>query len=168
MDGNLDGNARPDMGADEVAPFTVFANSIETIVGEYFTGDLADISGSDDQRYSSFCDSVTLRTVMEIRGMAPQAAGRVQVRLEISADRAGLALNVTAYDYNSGVWRTAGGSVTPTVDGAFQFLAPSIGTYVGPGGTCKAQISTVPINDEDPSQDGWLTNLDRWEWVMVP
>lgn len=168
LDGNLDEIARPDMGADELAPFVVLANSIETIMGEYFAGELGDIASSENQYYSAFCDPFTLGTTLEVRGTSPRSASRVQLRCELSADRAGLALTLTAYDFGAGIWRIAGGTVAPTSDSLVQFIAPIIGNYVGPAGACKSRLATIPINDEDPSVDGWLTNLDRWEWVMVP
>jgi hypothetical protein len=45
---------------------------------------------------------------------------------------------------------------------------PSASQFVGSSGQMKLRVTWAPINDEDPTQDGWLHYVDVVRWFVSP
>lgn len=145
----------------EVAP-----NNYTVIEGDAFDGDLASLAASDDNRLRTFSDSASLSCEIEVNGtttvLAPTSLGMV---VEAAAERLGLAMSIRAFNYESGVFNSVFGSTASATDTTYTFtFTGTAGDYVGPNGELATRIRWTPINDEDPSQDGWLHALDKVAW----
>lgn len=162
------------VSAQVAQTFSVFDNvsATEVIVpttvtldeGEEFTGDATSLALSDDNRYQIFNDPFTLRGIFTPEGTTTiLSPSKVQTDFEFSAERLGLAYSIELYNYSNNTFQTIGGGTMSGTDRVGQ-ITVSGSQFVNGSGTVKSRIQVAPINDEDPSQDGWLITADVFRW----
>ena len=134
--------------------------------GEQFGGDLSSLLNSDDNRLTIFNDSDSLVATVEVFSVASAAPTRTyKVTAEASVARPGLTQELAVFNYANNGFETVDGSIAPTSDTVREVvLSTTPGNYVGGGLQVRIQLSWAPVNDEDPSQDGWLHRVDQVVW----
>ena len=95
------------------------------------------------------------------------SARPVFAAVEASVNRAGLAQQVSFFNWQSQTWNFAAGTIAPVVDTALELRTLLVASYVAGDGSVRAKVGWNPINDEDPAQDGWLHHLDVAKWTLV-
>lgn len=139
-----------------------------TTIGEEFEGDLESLVASDDVRLCVFPDPSSLMAQVSFDSVSPiMSPSSLKFTFEGHVARPGLsqALTLRDFDLNQDVF--VDGRVAPVEDQVVEvFLTTSLDRYVGSGGTLSAKVSWMPINDEDPAQDGWLHCVDQVRWWL--
>lgn len=131
------------------------------IEGELFEGDERSFLTSDNNGLAIFNDPNTLAAGIEFMGVTSQVApNSVTWSLEASVARPGLQQELAMKNQITGVYQVVGGSVATTFD-SVSSVTVNGGTYVGVNGEIGSRVRWSPINDEDPSQDGWLHTVDQ-------
>lgn len=142
------------------------ATFIATTLGEEFIGDSSSVAiMGDGEVYSSFNDVDTLGCTMIVRSQLPAVPTRLHFNAYTQVGRPGLALQVAMLDFVSGVYRTVSGGVAPTqlaMRGGETPLAAA--RFRNGSGRVESRLTWSPVNDEDPSQDGWLHEVDLATW----
>ena len=140
--------------------------TIETTEGIEFEGDVSSLLNSDNSRYSALSDDSTLGATMEMFGMMTVVDPTcVWFNYESVAGRPGLAEEVSFYDTVANQWASMFGRVAPINDSATTVtVLQNTARFKSGLGLVGARIQWRPINDEDPSQDGWLLSLDQASW----
>lgn len=87
---------------------------------------------------------------------------------EVAVDRGGLAQTIHLYNYSGARWQLFESSVASSQDRYLQVNVPAPAQFVGPGQEIQYRVTWSPINDEDPSQDGWPHRLDVVRWHIAP
>lgn len=152
-----------------VIPFT--SSAYQVAEGEPAWGDLTSLAKSDDNRLGLFNDSESLGAMVLVQGQSPvpsNFASTLCLVVETSAARAGLAENISMFNYQTGTWGFHLGGVGATDDDP-QILRTQdqhARDHIGPNGQVQARISWAPINDEAPAQDGWLLSVDQASWFV--
>ena len=149
---------------------TVHATSYTVVDGFEFSGALPDLRTSDDS-YLVVYNGDDLGAVVDFGTSAPQTGlGKVQFEFEGAASRPGLSIGLSLYNFGSGSYQVLSGSPAPITDTARVVGVISGGAvYIDPA--TRAMIGRVewhPINDEDPSQDGWAHQIDVARWSVGP
>lgn len=133
--------------------------------GEEFGGDLQSLVASDDNALQMFNDATTLMAQVSMAingGFANPSAMRVMA--ETSVARPGLSEAILMEDHVNGGYDVLLGRVATTSDTlATVDLTTTAATYVSSSGVMNGRVMWMPINDEDPSQDGWLHSVDMFK-----
>lgn len=149
---------------------TIVPTSVTTLDGFDFAGELRSLFSSDDDRFSILSDDVTLQGSIQVDGTSPvSSVAELHFEIESQAGRPGLAMSVAMRNYVVGGFSEVGGGVAPISDTNLQIVLTSPSRFIQT--TTRAMQSKVtwsPINDEDPSQDGWLLSLDLARWQVYP
>lgn len=145
----------------------VVPNNYTLIEGQALDGDLASLAASDDNRLRNFNDDFTLQCEVEVNGtspvLSPTSLGMV---VESSCERLGLGFTVSAFNFNTSAFVAVYGATATGTDTTYTFnFSGTAANFVGPNGELATRIEWYPINDEDPSQDGWLHTLDKVAWT---
>jgi hypothetical protein len=134
--------------------------------GELFDGGLADFNAADESVVSIFNDPSTLAGRIEMRGTSPIAApAGLSVQWVSGVGRPGLSETLEIFNVSTLQWVSASGRSAST--GLTYFNVASVANptqYVGPNQRVRSALEWNPINDEDPSQDGWLQSIDFFAW----
>ena len=135
--------------------------------GEAFGGSVGDVSTSNNVYYSFFNDGSTLVGTAEFSSPAPiTTPTSMQVVCEYNVARGGLALSLDEYDYSISDWVNLTGVEATTTDSVVDITVTSnVGNFAS-GGPLRARTMFSPVNDEDPSQDGWLHSVDQLCWTL--
>ncbi len=133
---------------------------------EAFEGNEESVAQSDNDRFSAFNDATSLACQIELLGQfTASTAEQLRIGFELSVARAGLSYEIDLYNYSSSSWVFGDGGSATLVDQADRFVKLSDATEFFNGShQVKARVSWQPINDEDPSSDGWLHNIDHFYW----
>ena len=135
--------------------------------GELFSGTLASVLASDDSRYCIFDDSGSLVGQIEFSSFAPSATpASLKFVLEASAARPGLSMTTELLSRLTNDYDHAVGVEASTTDTVVYNEAPIPANFVNSGNFIAARVTWAPINDEDPSQDGWLLCVDLAKWIV--
>lgn len=142
----------------------VNASTINVLQGEAFEGDTTSVMYSDNSYFALFNDATNLQAEVEFVG-STTASGLTGMRFEVETNvaRPGLAQEVYVYNFSSSTYQLMAGSSATGTDRSTgrMYLA---GTQFIDAGMLKSKVRWAPINDEDPSQDGWLHNVDVARW----
>ncbi|HMS54347.1 MAG TPA: hypothetical protein PKA27_03010 [Fimbriimonadaceae bacterium] len=133
--------------------------------GEEFGGDLQSLVASDDNSLQVFNDATSLvaQVSMSINGGFTNPSA-MRVMAETSVARPGLSEAILMEDFINGGYDVLIGRVATTTDTlATVDLTTSAATYVSGSGGMNGRVTWMPINDEDPSQDGWLHTVDMFK-----
>lgn len=132
--------------------------------GEEFAGTWQDVCAADSNYYSLFNDPTNMTTdvVFHSTGWSDQNSD-VYCYPIYRVGRPGLQAQLYYWNSSNSTWAIAAGSV------ASQTPAYLLGyrqgeQFISTGGDIWPRFVTSPINDEDPAQDGWLTEID---WLNV-
>nr|HMS57145.1 hypothetical protein [Fimbriimonadaceae bacterium] len=141
--------------------------SYRVIMGSEFSGGLVELTASDNLRLDVFNDENNLMAEVEVIGFTKVLSPtQLEFDVESSVARPGLSVNYRLFDYDSGTFTVVGGATAALNDVAFTALITNNpGRFVSDLGELKGRVTWAPINDEDPSQDGWLHSLDLVGWT---
>lgn len=140
-------------------------SSISIDQGELFSGDLNSVLASDDDSYSLFSDATSLTASAIIETTVPTGATFLSMVGETSVARNGIAETLQFRNWNTNGWITASGRTSTSTDTEWQGgRLATTNPIVRSDGLVNVRIRWQPINDEDPSQDGWLHTIDA-AWV---
>lgn len=163
-------------GAQAGQPGTIFAGNplhpthYVVIEGEEFSGDLASLFLVDGNLLSLFNDASTLGAGLEVSSTAPTGTPQLMgLTLTTLVDRPGLSQTAEIFKFGVQAWETFAGNVAvPAGLRVGTCFSTTAAAYVGPNREVKVRVRWVPINDEDPTQDGWLHSIDQIQWRIVP
>lgn len=145
--------------------------SVSVLQGEEFNGNLQSLILSDDDRFEIFNDATTLAGEILLTGFAPLAApSSLRFDAETVVARPGLAQTISFQNFLTSAIQVVGGSTASTSDVLSQVVITSNPARFIQSTTkrMEAYLSWAPINDEDPSQDGWLQSTDWIQWRIYP
>lgn len=134
--------------------------------GEAFGGDFASLFASDDDSFTMFNDSATLSAAATYVGNAGisglTAVTGFNVDLEASVERGGIVGQVTATNFDTNGTTFLGGFSASTTDVSYAYskTGTAADALVSASGRYEVKVKFGPVNDEDPSQDGWLHKID--------
>ena len=150
-------------------PVTSFPTSVSVAAGEHFTGDLASLSNSDDNSYQVFNDPISLGAQVILNSTTTVLnPSDFKILYEGSVSRLGLAQSLSLMNFRTSTWTFVDGQVAPTTDQPIEVeVSSSLSDFVGYGGELALRINWEPINDEDPSQDGWVHSSDLAKWSLT-
>lgn len=147
----------------------VLPSEITVLDGELFDGGLEQLFQSDDAYVALFNSPDTLGCQVTVSGFAAtSSASNIRLDYESSATRPGLAQQVHMYNFFGQRFQSLEGSTAPTSDRFITLTVPTPTQFVGPGNELRYRITWSPINDEDPSVDGWLHLIDLVRWFVAP
>ena len=152
-----------------VTPTEVVPSSFEVMKGELFEGDLSSVANSDDIRMTLFNDPVDLEACVDYFGVGPIGTpSTLRLKVETSVARPGLGQSISMLNFDNLQWTLVSGAVASLDDTTYEAeLTTTANAHTGDTGEVKTRIRWTPINDEDPSQDGWLHSVDYVHWVQV-
>lgn len=133
---------------------------------DVFYGDLFSVGDNpfeiqgDGAKLEVLCDGTTFITGIDLVGTHPLKEALAQhVQVAMSVARPGLSVAFQKFDRILNDWIQVAGGIAPTIDAFFDvFYGDANLREFGRATTLR--MITAPINDEDPSQDGWLTSVD--------
>lgn len=145
----------------------VLPSSYTATIGEDPDGALDALFASDDTYVSVFNNPESLTAELEFTGQASTGNGcELRFTLESSVDRGGLAQRIYLWNWDTSSWTVFNGSTGPTTDTAVTVTTTNM-SYLANDGTVKAKVRWSPINDENPSQDGWQHRVDVAKWTLL-
>lgn len=136
----------------------------EVTSGFEFLGDLQSLAAADGNELCLLNDSDTLATGIRILGHTNSLGTSYRFDAHINVTRPGLSFSLKI--------RSASGTYAFSQGGTYTGQAQishigSAATNVGPQGQLGALLEWQPINDEDPSQDGWAICIDLASWTIM-
>lgn len=140
--------------------------------GTLFDGGLGDLIVSDDQYYRIFNDDITSGATLDLRAFIPEDQRnplRLAVTYEASVARPGIVEVMQVFNFTLGINQTRIGTIASTFD-VFRISTNSTTPdrdIEDTSGQVRITLSWFPLNDEDPSQDGWLHMIDFVNWRVV-
>ncbi|MFN8221227.1 MAG: hypothetical protein U0S12_13980 [Fimbriimonadales bacterium] len=140
------------------------------VEGEEYEGDASSIALSDDAYFQAFNDATTLTCRIEFSGQSVvKPIIQMRFRCEAGVARGGLAQTIHLYDYSTQAWVTGSGTVASVSDSVVDSVrtGTQANNCVDSAGNVKARVTWNPLNDENPSQDGWLHRVDFAEWRLL-
>lgn len=154
-----------DVKVEAITPF-ISPSSYTVTMGEEFNGGLSALTASDDVKVEVFNDPTNLMAQIEYNATTTATnVTSLTFNAETSAARPGLALAIQLFNYSTTNWTNVSGRTEPESDAVSTVnLTTTAANYVGANGELAARTTWSPINDEDPSQDGWLHFVDQVTW----
>lgn len=151
-----------------VARNTATPSSVETVVGEEFAGNANSLLvAGDEDYYSAFNSPDNLECSVVMGGTLSGSPIRLWFTTHSRSTRPGLSVATYFYDFPAGTYRFGGGQVASTSTENVTARAPNpAGRFRGGAGQTSAKVQWLPINDEDPAQDGWLHEIDLATWAF--
>lgn len=140
----------------------VNASAVATTEGEEFGGDLDSLSASDDNSYCAFNDAVSLASkILVTTNTDLPSIIAFTFNFELRVERPGVQYAVYFKNYTTNTMQFQAGATAPTTDvsGSVTVSTDAM-RYMSGMGEMQAEFRFSPINDEDPSQDGWLHCVD--------
>ena len=145
------------------------ADSYLVTIGEEFQGDLNSLFTTDNNSLSLFPDPVSQFAQIEITGTSTVTTPiAIRFSFEGRVERLGIAQATQMFNYTNNNWVFIDSRVGTMTDSAFDSnIGVNAPQFVGPAGIIKARVTWQPINDEDPTQDGWLHAIDVATWTLT-
>ena len=140
--------------------------------GSHFAGSVQNAGTSDNQYISFFPDTSGASAKVSFLSNSPLVSPPyMDVIVESKVARAGISQSVALYSYVAGAFETLDSSEATTIDTTRLIhvtgFPPS--RYINPSTKqVVVQLLWVPVNDEDPAQDGWLHYIDYLAWYIKP
>nr|HMS56648.1 RHS repeat-associated core domain-containing protein [Fimbriimonadaceae bacterium] len=162
-------------GPDAQTTTSLMASSVESFVivdGETLGGGLNELLISDNLYLSVLSNESTNSVVVEVSGrFYGQYAGlsRLRTQVELACSRPGTTQTVMLFNWQSNTWVSLDNRLGTDADQTLTLITNlSKGRFVNAQGQVKARVRWQPINDEEPTQDGWSGRLDRVRWELLP
>jgi len=152
---------------DFVADTTIVSpTGFELVRGELSGGDLDSLVDSDDSRIEVFSDSFFDQVELNLRadGTVPFHIN-ARVRVEAYSARGGVAQVVWIGNSDGTTWTLLGSETASTSDSVREYPVPETVNLNGVN-SLRARLAWRPINDDSPSQDGWLVGIDEFQWLL--
>ncbi|HMS56488.1 MAG TPA: hypothetical protein PKA27_13910 [Fimbriimonadaceae bacterium] len=148
---------------------TLQPESFNIVDGYDFTGDLASLVSSDDNKLSMFNDEISLMTTVDVTSTATSilTPSNIMVRVEHSVDRPGMAVSLALKNHTTNNFAVYYGAVGQSADVVSDFNTANA-QYISGTGRLVVRAQWMPINDEDPAQDGWLHHVDQVSFQVNP
>jgi hypothetical protein len=154
--------------------FLYFVNPTQyTVVsGTEFQGGLAQLANSDNRYLELFNDETSLTASVEFRAFLSAELRTplvMTVTYEAAVTRPGLSEQLRVFNDQLNLFQTRIG-ITASQNDVFRHssnAAAPANDIRGADGRVRIQLIWDPINDEDPTQDGWIHRLDLVQWVIV-
>ncbi|HMS55828.1 MAG TPA: hypothetical protein PKA27_10540 [Fimbriimonadaceae bacterium] len=149
----------------------IFPTSVIVFQGSGFQGTEEDMAASDNRYFSAFNDEVNMECAVVALSVSPVTSPvEFTLGVEANAQRRGLAQSVSLFNYQTSQFVQIDGTAASTAD---QVRTSRVTTQPSRfinqlTRQVAVQIKWQPINDEDPSQDGWLHNVDQVYWSIEP
>lgn len=152
--------------------YRCYPTTVNLLIGDGDNGGVGNMEVSDDVYYNMDIDTIGNSLVAScelISTMPVTDAAQVDGTFEISVGRPGLSYAVKVYDGSTNSYVNAAGGVAPTTDTnvVISALGAAAKRWVEDG-FAGVTITFSPINDEDPSQDGWPNQIDLACWEVTP
>ena len=149
-----------------------YVENMNVVEGELFSGVVGDLQTNNNVRVEYFNDPTSLTSEIWLdmtQGYDDiySIYGYVESRIA----RPGVAERIYMWDWTSTQWDFFAGRNLPTNDSYWIPISNYTADpdrYTSTAGKMYISIVHQPINDEDPSQDGWLSGLDRCYWYIYP
>ncbi|HMS54459.1 MAG TPA: hypothetical protein PKA27_03585 [Fimbriimonadaceae bacterium] len=137
-------------------------NSVIVDNGELFDGDLNSVLSDDGSTLTLFNDPTTLQASVVFAAFigADLPVGMSMIG-KTSVQRPGIAEQHQFKNWSGNQWVTAGGRVATLNDEFWECPRVTGAQWRRNDGRIEGRILWQPINDEDPSQDGWLHSVDQ-------
>lgn len=141
--------------------------SITVIQGEDLSGGTAELWGSDNQYHSFLSDALSLSAEVEYSMPSPFGGGTgLSFHMEYNVERLGLAVEVRQLNHNTNSFVLFFGGTASGTDASINHtFSTNVPQYLS--GPVTARVKFTPINDEDPSSDGWGHNVDEVYWTVT-
>ena len=149
----------------------IFPTSSIVFSGFEFSGSVDDLRASDDRYFTFFNDVSNLESQVAFIGVSSVAnAARLVITVEASVARSGLSQSILLYNFATNQMVEFVGTVGTTADSVRTItMTTNINQYIAPVSKQMVVIlDWLPINDEDPAQDGWTHNVDFLSWNITP
>lgn len=170
-------NPAPGGGTTEAYLFSIgpvgssllLPSSFTILMGEELDGGLESLFASDNLRLQAFNDPFTLSAQVQVNAVSPvDVPTAIMLESEVSVERSGVAQTVHMYNYLGARWQLFESATSSPEDRFVQVILPTPAQFVGPNREIQYRVTWTPINDEDPTQDGWLHRLDTVRWFLAP
>ena len=135
--------------------------------GSEVNGNLQPLLTSDDNALCLFNDEITMGCAVEFRGSVFQSFSTLTYIVESSVTRPGLSVGISLFNFMTNSYNFVDGAVATTTDTTREVVISSnVSRFTNENGDLRSRVSWLPINDEDPAQDGWLHCVDRAVWKV--
>lgn len=155
---------------DSMAAITLHPRHARIVSGERFDGDLTSLTASDDRRLIVLNDETSLVAELSFDTVTPRLNPTTSavLRVETAASRPGLIETLLIRNHATGQFVPVRGRTAPITDTAIQvsFTDPQRNVYISANGLMETRIRWVPVNDEEPTQDGWTHAVDLHRWQI--
>ncbi len=150
-----------------VAPIINVAN-YTVVQGEEFSGGTGVTDNLDDQYLSVFNDPTNLTAQVVLEGTSQTISPSFyQVMVEGLVARPGLSQTLEGFNFTTGTYQVLTGETASAALKATTVVRKvGASDFTNASGDVRSRITWMPINDEDPSQDGWLHNIDVFRWRL--
>lgn len=150
-------------------PVDICPVSYTVTIGEDPDGGVSALCASDDVAVTFFNDSLSLEGEIVFDATAPViSSGNLRFSTETHVERGGLAERFFMYNWSTSSWSLFTGVTAPTTDTVIEISSTNLSQFIAGDGGIRAKIRWTPINDENPSQDGWLHSVDVAKWTISP
>lgn len=149
--------------SDEGFPTRLIADE-----GLYFSGPQSACAVSDDAYYRLLNDPETLGATLGVETVtAYLVPSSFQFTFESSAGRPGLSREIKFFNFDLARYLSFAGYVAGIGDETNTVVVNNnAASYVSDAGDMRAQVRWLPLNDEDPAQDGWMLRADYAHWFL--
>lgn len=142
--------------------------SFNIVQGYDFSGNLASLMASDDNKLSMFPDELSLTATVDVTSTPTTVTpGNIKVKVEHSVERPGLSISLALKNHTTNNFAVFFGAVGTFADVVSEFNTANA-QYISGTGRIVVRAQWMPINDEDPAQDGWLHHLDQVFYEVTP
>lgn len=150
-----------------VAPIINVSN-YTVLQGEEFAGGTGVMDNLDGQYLSIFNDPTNLTAQVVLEGTSQTISPSFyQVMLEGLVARPGLSQTLEGFNFTAGSYQVlAGETASAALKATTVVRKVGASDFTNASGDVRSRITWLPINDEDPSQDGWLHNVDVFRWRL--
>lgn len=168
--GNVHVNFATDIGGGGGGGGTfVNPSAYQVNAGFDFSGQLSSVFADDGDMLCILSDDTTL--VGELQFSATNFGGgfnTLKFITKTEAGRPGLAISIKMFNFATNQYVERGGGVAPTTSTVMEAVVSSLASqYSDEAGSLRSRVTWAPINDEDPSQDGWLLCMDVARWQLI-
>lgn len=151
---------------------TIYPDWFDVVQGSFFTGLITDVRTSNNQYIRYFNDETSLQSEIWFRhDEGFDDIFNITCTWESKMDRGGMTERFYMWNWDTTAWVQFAGRVASITDSSWtpvNLYSANADAYTSAAGRMYMRVVQSPINDEDPSQDGWLSYVDRAYWFINP